>query len=80
LSKSNNLYKLEEIEIAYSEIDEFSNKKPTLTSFKTYALNDSNDKQVLDVSGLKACTLKLTVRSFYDLYGRVIVYNFKIFS
>jgi hypothetical protein len=51
-----------------------------LTPFKNYALNDTNDKQVLDVCGLKAFTVKLTMRSFYDLYGRVIVYSLKLFG
>jgi hypothetical protein len=41
---------------------------------------DTNDKQVLEIDSLKAQTLKLTIRNFFDFYGRVIVYDLKLFG
>ena len=54
------------------------NKKPELISYYKYSVNDSNEKQCLDID-LECRTLKLTMKSFYDLYGRVIIYDLKVF-
>jgi hypothetical protein len=51
-----------------------------LINYKTFALIDTNDKQDIKLDPtISARTLKLTMRSFYDLYGRVIVYDLKLF-
>jgi hypothetical protein len=68
------------VEVAFCEKNEFSNKKPEMILNSTYYLDDKNDGQVLDVKIAKCQSLKLLMKSFYDLYGRVIVYDLKVFG
>jgi hypothetical protein len=65
------------VEIQYSETNEFTNKKPVLNTNKTVFLEDKNDKQIIEVEILNCQTIKLLIKSFYDLYGRVIIYDLK---
>lgn len=68
------------MEVSYSEVDEFNNKKPTMTNVDKFSCEDTNNKEsfVLKEKINKCRTLRLLMRKFYDLYGRVIVYDIKI--
>lgn len=49
-----------------------------MTFSKNFYLEDSNEKQILNLE-IDACqSLKLLMKSFYDLYGRVIIYDLKV--
>ncbi len=49
-----------------------------MTSATTFYLEDSNEKQFLNLEIDTCQSLKLLMKSFYDLYGRVIVYDLKV--
>jgi hypothetical protein len=49
-----------------------------MTSATTFYLEDTNEKQLLTLEIEKCQSLKLLMKSFYDLYGRVIVYDLKV--
>jgi hypothetical protein len=49
-----------------------------MTSATTFYLEDSNEKQFLNLEIDTCKSLKLLMKSFYDLYGRVIVYDLKV--
>ena len=67
-----------EVEVSFSEKYEFSNKKPEMSYYKTYFLEDKNETQKMEVSINNCRSLKLLMKSFYDFYGRVIVYDMKV--
>ena len=73
-----------EVEISVSEKDEFNNKKPDLISIKTFDIPNTNGihKLVLDENDAEKCnnvrTVKLSMKKFWDPFGRVIVYDLKI--
>lgn len=71
-----------EIELAYSESDEFENKKPNLTKTETISIEDKSEAQkIILTKPINNCkTLRILMRKFYDLYGRVIIYDMKIFG
>jgi hypothetical protein len=58
------------------------NKKPEMTVFKTYFFDDKNEKQTIEIIPVieKCQSLKLLIKSFYDFYGRVIIYDLKVFG
>ena len=68
------------MEISYSEVDEFENKKPNMKNVETFSMEDSNvqEKLVLKESIKNCKTLRILMRKFYDLYGRVIIYDMKV--
>lgn len=68
------------MEISYSEIDEFENKKPNMKNVETFSMGDSNvQEKFVFKEAIKACrTLRISMRKFYDLYGRVIIYDMKV--
>lgn len=69
----------QELEVAYSENDEFDNKKPVFTSpINAIPIEDSNKPITLPIQIAKCKTIKLGMKQFYDPYGRVIVYDLKI--
>ena len=49
-----------------------------MTHAKTFYLEDKNEKQILKVQIESCQSLKLMMKHFYDLYGRVIVYDLKV--
>ena len=73
-----------EVEISVSEKDEFNNKKPDLISIKIFDISNTNEmhKLVLDENDAEKCnnvrTVKLSMKKFWDPFGRVIVYDLKI--
>ena len=73
-----------EVEISVSEKDEFNNKKPDLISIKIFDISNTNEmhKLVLDENEAEKCnnvrTVKLSMKKFWDPFGRVIVYDLKI--
>ena len=73
-----------EIEMSASEIDEYNNKKPSLTPIKIFNIPDSNKAHKLELSDeeMEKCpkikTVKLLMKKFYDSFGRIIVYDLKI--
>ena len=73
-----------EVEISISEKDEFNNKKPDLIYIKTFNIPNINEihKLVLDENDAEKCnnvrTVKLSMKKFWDPFGRVIVYDLKI--
>ena len=73
-----------EVEISVSEKDEFNNKKPDLIYIKTFNIPNTNEihKLVLDENDAEKCnnvrTVKLSMKKFWDPFGRVIVYDLKI--
>ena len=73
-----------EVEISVSEKDEFNNKKPELISIKIFDISNTNEmhKLVLDENDAEKCnnvrTVKLSMKKFWDPFGRVIVYDLKI--
>lgn len=69
-----------EIELSFSEEDQFENKKPTLTKGESFEVENSNNEQkfVLQQPIQKCRTLKLFMKQFYDLYGRIMVYDLKV--
>ena len=69
-----------EIEIGYSDEDEFENKKPNLVKYETINLEDSADQQKLILKNPipKCKTIRLLMKKFYDLYGRIIIYDLKV--
>ena len=73
-----------EVEISISEKDEFNNKKPDLIYIKTFNIPNTNEihKLVLDENDAEKCnnvrTVKLSMKKFWDPFGRVIVYDLKI--
>jgi len=46
----------------------------------SYYLDDKNEKQVLPLKIAKCQSLKFLIKSFYDFYGRVIIYDLKVFG
>ena len=68
------------MEISYSEIDEFENKKPNMKNVETFSMEDSNvQEKFIFKETIKVCrTLRILMRKFYDLYGRVIIYDMKV--
>ncbi len=54
------------------------NKKPETIFVSSFYLEDKNEKQTMNVDILNCQSLKLLMKSFYDLYGRVIVYDLKV--
>ena len=69
-----------EIEVGISENDEFNNKKPQLEKIKNFNIEDSNKCQILkfDNEIKNVMSIRLLMKKFNDLYGRVIVYELKI--
>ena len=73
-----------EVEISVSEKDEFNNKKPDLIYIKTFDIPYTNEihKLFLDENEAEKCnnvrTVKLSMKKFWDPFGRVIVYDLKI--
>ena len=73
-----------EVEISVSEKDEFNKKKPDLISIKIFDISNTNEmhKLVLDENDAEKCnnvrTVKLSMKKFWDPFGRVIVYDLKI--
>ena len=73
-----------EVEISVSEKDEFNNKKPDLIYIKTFDIPNTNEihKLFLDENEAEKCnnvrTVKLSMKKFWDPFGRVIVYDLKI--
>ena len=73
-----------EIEFSISELDEYNNKKPSLTNIKTFTIPDSNEthKLILNDEEMEKCskvkTVKFLMKKFYDSFGRIIVYDLKI--
>ena len=69
-----------EIEIGVSENDEYNNKKPQLEKIKNFDIEDNNKTQILKfdnpIKNIKS--IRLLMKKFNDLYGRIIVYEFKI--
>ncbi len=45
-----------------------------------FYLEDKNENQLLNVQIETCQSLKLLMKHFYDLYGRVIVYDLKVFG
>jgi hypothetical protein len=68
------------VEVSYCEKNEYNNKKPVMTLNGSYYLDDKNDKQILDAKIANCQSLKLFMKSFYDFYGRVIIYELKVFG
>jgi hypothetical protein len=68
------------VEVSYCEKNEFSNKKPEMTVSGSYYLDDKNEKQIMEAKIAKCQSLKLLMKSFYDFYGRVIIYDLKVFG
>jgi hypothetical protein len=68
------------MEVGYSENDEFENKTPKLTKVETFVVDNSNNKQVFKLTeSINKCkTLRLLMKTFNDLYGRIIVYDLQI--
>ena len=68
------------MEVSYSENDEFENKTPKLTKAETFVIDNSNNKQIFKLTEpIKKCkTLRLLMKTFNDLYGRIIVYDLQI--
>ena len=69
-----------EIEVGISENDEFNNKKPQLEKIKNFNIEDSNKCKILkfDNEIKNVMSIRLLMKKFNDLYGRVIVYELKI--
>jgi hypothetical protein len=69
-----------EIEIYVSENNEFENKKPSMKMIKIFEVLDTNKEQnfLFDnyVEGVQ--TIRILCKKFFDLYGRIIVYNLKV--
>jgi hypothetical protein len=68
------------MEVGYSENDEFENKTPKLTKGETFVVDNSNNKQVFKLTeSINKCkTIRLLMKTFNDLYGRIIVYDLQI--
>jgi len=66
--------------VSYCERNEFNNKKPEMIVSGSYYLDDKNEKQVLPLKIAKCQSLKFLIKSFYDFYGRVIIYDLKVFG
>ena len=66
------------MDICYSENNQFTSKKPELNLHNNYFLEDKNDKQIMEMKINNCKSLKMLIKSSYDLYGRVIIYDLKI--
>ena len=69
-----------EIEIDVSENDEFHNKKPQFKKIKNFDIIDNNKMQILkfDDYTKNVQSIRLLMKKFNDLFGRIIVYDLKI--
>jgi hypothetical protein len=74
------IYLFYEVEVSYCLNNEFNNKKPVMTMGNTFYLDDTNEKQKMSIEIEKCQSLKFSMKSFYDLYGRVIVYDLKVYG
>ena len=69
-----------EIELYSSDEDQYECKKLNLNKITSFQINDDDNQKILKLPQKidKCKTIKLLMKSFYDLYGRVIVYDLKV--
>lgn len=68
------------MEVGYSENDEFENKTPKIIQIETFVVENTSNKQIFQLKeNIKQCkTIRLLMKTFNDLYGRIIVYDLQI--